>query len=243
MSKTKASVQLKAEVVRSNALHQQYLGSKKKLAAYEQFVALQLGYFLPKYDGMRDLPGFSDAIDFVVSDLTGTGIASRDQEIGKVVPVMTRFLPDKALESLALAMTLNARVLEINLAIAARLLPVVKASGAFTEREYCAATREVSSMTDFDELIGMTRAAGESLAKIVKVPMIRSLLRSMRLPARMAGVTDLQVFLEKGFDTFIALDDVEQFLDTMEAQMREIFGRVFNVPLSALEDAAVLPKD
>ena len=91
-------------------------------------------------------------------------------------------------------------------------------------------------MADFHELIGMTRQAGETLAGIVRLPMTRSLLRSMRMPARLAGVVDLHLFLERGYDTFTGLDDVQEFLDAMQSRMSEVFWRVFNTPLTQLND-------
>lgn len=239
MSRSDIVKALSDAVSKSNALHQAYLESSETLSAYEQFVALQLAYFMPRYDVLRTTQAYSDAIDFVVSDLTGTGIAQRDRELERVVPTMTKFLPAKALAALATAMVLNARILEINLGIAEQLAAPLAAGEPISERDYCLATRAVATFDDFDELIAMTRSAGESLARIVKVPMIRSLLKSMRLPARMAGVTDLQTFLERGLDTFVALDDTPRFLDDMETHMRELFGRIFQTPSASLDRAAI----
>ncbi|MEL7298582.1 MAG: hypothetical protein AAGJ86_13040, partial [Pseudomonadota bacterium] len=204
------------------------------------FISLQLAYFMPFYEDLKDRHGYADAIDFVVSDLTGTGIANRDRELERVANLMTRFLPTGALDALALAMTLNARILEINLGIANQLKNTLSAGETITEREYCAASRKVASMSDFHELIGMTRQAGETLAGIVRLPMIRSLLRTMRMPARLAGVVDLHLFLERGFDTFTGLDDVDGFLDTMQSRMSEVFWRVFKTPLAQLDDTVPL---
>ncbi|MEL7297029.1 MAG: hypothetical protein AAGJ86_05170 [Pseudomonadota bacterium] len=94
-------------------------------------------------------------------------------------------------------------------------------------------------MTDFDELITMTRQAGEGLARIVKLPMIGSLLKTMRLPAKMAGVLDLHEFLERGLATFLALDDVPHFLDTMEQRMQAVFSHVFEAPLETLGERPI----
>ena len=242
MSSSKAAEALRRFVADSNALHLQYLNDREALDAYKAFVDLQLGYFLPRYDDLRDRPGYDDAINFVVADLTGPGIADRDRELEKVVPVMTRLLPDKALRALALAMELNARVLAINLGIERELHELIVA-GTVSERDYCLATRRVSTFEESQELVAMTRSAGESLEHIIRVPMIGVLLRSMRTPARLAGVADLQVFLEKGFRTVTAVDDVHEFLGIMEQRMTDVFRHVFEAPAASLSREAIQPID
>jgi hypothetical protein len=57
-------------------------------------------------------------------------------------------------------------------------------------------------------------------------------LRAMRTPARLAGLGVLQLFLESGYKTFNALQDVDQFLDDMTVRMTEVFGRIFTEPHS-----------
>ncbi len=215
---------------KSNELHRRYLDDAAALAAYRRFIRLQLAYFLPLYDDLRDRPGYDAAIDFVVSDLTGPGVADRDRELARVVPVMSRLLPGRALDALALAMQLNARVLEINLDIARGLREQMDTGAPVSEYDYCLASRAAADFAECRELVAMTRRAGESLQHIVRVPMIHTTLKAMRLPARLAGVADLQAFLEKGFVTFVQLDDVPVFLDTLEARMTAVFRRVFEAP-------------
>jgi hypothetical protein len=223
----------------SNELHRRYLGDAEVLAAYERLIDLQMAYFLPRYDDLRDKPGYDAAIDFVVADLTGPGIADRDRDLEKVVPVMARTMPDRALPALATGMALNARILEINLGIEACLHQRLLDGDPITEREYCLASREVSDFEQFEELVGMTRRAGETLDHIVRLPMVRPLMRMMRGPARLAGFGDLQAFLEKGFHTFVAVEDVGVFLDAMEQRMSRVFHRVFVAPEHELADTPI----
>ncbi|MEO0996772.1 MAG: hypothetical protein AAFX58_04565, partial [Pseudomonadota bacterium] len=126
------------------------------------------------------------------------------------------------------------RVLEINLDIAKGLRTQLDAGAPVSEYDYCLSSRAASDFTECRELVAMTRHAGESLEHIIGIPMIRATLRAMRLPARLAGVADLQAFLEKGFLTFVQLDDVPAFLDTLEARMTAVFRRVFEAPVDEL---------
>ena len=58
--------------------------------------------------------------------------------------------------------------------------------------------------------------------------MIGITLKAMRTPARLAGFAALQTFLEKGYTTFNALEDVDQFLDDITTRMTEVFTGIFN---------------
>ncbi|MEO1580327.1 MAG: hypothetical protein AAFR91_00680 [Pseudomonadota bacterium] len=228
------AARLREHLALSNQLHETYLESPDRLAAYRRFVDLQVAYFLPKYDDLRSRPGYSEAIDYIISDMVGPTIAARDAELAKVVPMMSRILPSGALEALATALELNATILRINLDIEALLRDGIVGGAAISEREYCAASREAATLDDCLRLIAMTRRAGESLERIVRIPMIGSTLRMMRGPARLVGVTDLHEFLVRGYTIFRAIDDVHEFLDTVEARMTAVFTRVFEAPLDTL---------
>lgn len=241
MTEQNAAELFRQYTAQSNELHRRYLADEAALAAYERFIALQLGYFLPKYDDLRNRSGYDAAIDFVISDLVGPSIADRDRELERVVPVMSRLLPSKALHALALAMELNARILRINLEIESALHDQIAAGKGFSERDYCLASRGATSFDEFRELIGMTRKAGLSLERIVAMPMIRPMLRAMRGPAKLAGVADLQAFLEKGFETFVALDDVHAFLEILEERMEAVFRRVFLADEAELDTKKISP--
>lgn len=239
MTHAESRQRLRAFVKASNELHRAHLDTRAKRASYRAFVDLQLEYFLPMYADLRGRAGYGPAIDFVISDLVGPGIADRDRELEKVVPLMSRLLPGGALAALATAMELNARILEINLGISAQLEDAIAAGEHICERRYCEATRAVSGFDDFVELIGMTREAGLSLERIVALPMIAPLLKSMRGPARLAGVGDLQAFLEKGLTTFKQVDDIHAFLEVLEQRMEDVFRRIFLEDIDALSTAPI----
>ena len=49
----------------------------------------------------------------------------------------------------------------------------------------------------------------------------------MRLPAAAAGLSEMQVFLEKGFDTFKAMKGSEQFLLTIRMREEALLKALF----------------
>ena len=222
-----AADELREYTDQANSIHQQYLGDPALFEQYQGFIAWQLDYMLPMYADLRVSPDYAAAVDFVVSDLTGIDISQRDQDLARVVPTMTKLLPEKILAAVANAMRLNARVLQINLAICRELYRKLPAGSRITEDAYRAACQRATTLEECLELVDVIHELGLSLERIVQIPMIGFTLRTMRGPARLAGFGALQDFLERGFRTFRALDDVEQFLDDVVARMSQVFTGLF----------------
>lgn len=226
-----AANKLRKYTDRSNALHQDYLGDEAVFVRYERFVAWQLNYMLPFYEDLRASDNYAAAVDFVVSDLTGINISDRDRDIARVAPIMSRMLPEKALQALASAMELNARVLEINLSIYRALFENRAVNDEISESDYRLACRIASSLDECLELVHLIEDIGRSLDHVIGIPMIGVTLKTMRIPARLTGFAALQVFLEKGYVTFVALEDVDQFLDDITLRMTEVFTEIFTADL------------
>ena len=236
---SKSAAALREHIAAAMRLHQRYVEDPEFLAVYDRFIELQMAYFLPLYDDLRDRPGYDAAIDFVVSDLTGTGIANRDRDLERVAGIMARTLPLKALDALTMAMELNARILAINVDIASELRGPLLAGSKISERDYCLASRSATTFAEFQSLISMSRETGKALDRFAHLPLIRGIAHSMRIPARLAGFGDLQSFLEKGLDTFLGVADVDEFLDIMEERMTDIFQRILEADPDLLETTAI----
>ncbi len=229
-----AARELREYTDRSNAIHQEYHGDPELLERYERFVAWQLDYMLPFYEDLRASEDYAVAVNFVVSDLTGIGVNQRDHDLARVVPIMCKMLPDKALRTVATAMQLNARVLDINLSICRELFKEISVDADISEAEYCSACRRASRLDECLELVYLTGEVGHNLDHMIRIPMIGLTLKVMRTPARVAGFGALQRFLEKGYRTFVALEDVDQFLDDMTLRMTDVFTRIFTEPVEHL---------
>ena len=222
-----AANKLRKYTERSNALHKEYLGKQAFFDRYEHFVAWQLDYMLPFYEDLRATDNYAAAVDFVVSDLTGLNISGRDHDIARIAPVMSRMLPKKALQTIASAMELNARILEINLSICRALFQDRPLDAEILESDYRLACRSASSLDECLGLVQLIEDVGRSLDHVIRIPMIGVTLKAMRVPARLAGFAALQVFLEKGYTTFVALENVDQFLDDITLRMTEVFTEIF----------------
>ena len=73
----------------------------------------------------------------------------------------------------------------------------------------------------------MTLDVAASLDRLTRRPLIRNSLRLMRGPARAAGLGELQKFLEKGFDTFKAMNGAQEFMGLVEKRERALTFSLF----------------
>jgi hypothetical protein len=62
---------------------------------------------------------------------------------------------------------------------------------------------------------------------VVRKPFIHAALVMMRQPARMAGLSVLHDFLERGFDAFHRMRGADHFLATIDQRERALFDRIF----------------
>jgi len=214
-------------IARSNELHSQYLGDPGLYESYDRFTRWQLDYMLPFFSDLLEPEGYAEAVDFIVSDLAGVGISERDRDIERAAPVIVRSLPAHPLATAVAAVELNARVLEINLGICRALLVDGELPPAIGEDEYFTACQAVSSYDECMELVHLAVELGETLKRLVRVPLIGGLLRTMRKPAHAAGFGALQVFLETGYLTFRRISDIDRFLELLQLRLDQVFERIY----------------
>ena len=162
-----------------------------------------------------------------MSDLAGIGISNRDRDLERAAPAITTLLPLRALETIAVAAEMNARILEVNLGIFRHLLVGNKLPQPITEFEYCTACRAASSLEECVELVHLVTGLGRTLESLVRIPMIGMTLRAMRLPAHAAGFAALQAFLENGYRTFRQIPDIPHFLLEIESRMTDVFEKIY----------------
>lgn len=219
---------------RSNELHDTYIDEPGVAEQYDGFTEWQMEYLLTFFTDLYERPGYEEAIDFTMIDLAGVSISGRDRELERASPVVTTMLPLKALETIASAAELNARVLKVNLGIFRCLQKDGELPDEISERDYHLACREASSL---DECLGLVRLAvylGGTLKTLVKVPLLGTMLRGMRAPAHATGFGELQDFLEDGYARFKHIPDIDHFLGEIDERMTEVFELIHTKPLTAL---------
>lgn len=176
------------------------------------------------YADLAAQPRYRAATSFFLDDLYGAkDFSARDQEMLRILPTMARILPASAVETAALAIELEALSEHLDQRAAAAL-----AGGAITDASYAAAYRAGSTPEERQRQVDLIDAVGRRLDALVRKPLVAGTLRLMRKPAHLAGLGDLQDFMERGFEAFRAMEGADDFLTRLKEREEVVMHRLFS---------------
>lgn len=192
-----------------------------RLAEVKRFQSQRLAQ---TYADLAAEPRYRAATSFFLDDLYGPkDFSARDQSMMKILPVMKRLLPASAVETAALAIELEALSEDLDQRLATNL-----PAGPIDEAAYAGAYRLGSTQAGREHQIELIVAVGQRLDALVAKPFVFRTLKLMRQPARMAGLTELQDFLERGFAAFREMRGAEPFLAEIRRREQELLNRLFS---------------
>jgi hypothetical protein len=196
-------------------------GNPERVKAVKRWQTQRL---MKTYADLSENPRYREATSFFVEDLYGPkDFSSRDAALLRIVPVMTRVLPAKAVEAAALSVEVEALSEELDHRLAQAL-----GEGPISEERYAGAYRETATPAERGRQIQLIVDVGQRLDALVHWPFVQQTLKLMRSPAKLAGLSDLQDFLERGFHAFKAMGSAEEFLATIDGRERRILSRLFS---------------
>ena len=172
---------------------------------------------------------YGPAATFFLTELYSTAdLTQRDGDIERVIKILVKFLPDKALRTLAAALEMDALSERMDGLMAAQLRAeqISNKPLVITETTYASAYR---AMGEFDlrlRQIELTEAIGLALDKLSRLPLLRGLLRMMSGPAQIGGVGGLHAFLERGYAAFAHMGDAKEFINAIVHQERAEHARL-----------------
>jgi hypothetical protein len=176
------------------------------------------------YEDVAAQSRYRGATSFFIDDLYGPkDFSGRDQAMLRIFPLMTRVLPASAVETAALAIELESLSEDLDQRLAAAL-----PDGPLTEASYGRAYRQSSTQEERAHQIDLIEAVGKRLDALVKKPLVAGTLKLMREPARVAGLGDLQEFLERGFESFRQMHGADEFLAILRERESAILRRLFS---------------
>jgi hypothetical protein len=175
------------------------------------------------YADLLQVPRYRAAAEFFLDDLYGErDFEQRDREALRIVPSLSRMLPESAVETLALAVELD----ELSEILDARVAGFVELP--LDETSYTRAYCRAGTRAERQRQIAMVDRIGRSLDRLARLPLLAGMLRLMRVPAEAAGMQHLHQFLTHGFDSFRAMGGAGEFLDIVKrrelALMEEMFS-------------------
>jgi hypothetical protein len=173
------------------------------------------------------------AARFFLDELYGVkDFTSRDQELARIIPSMSRLLPAAALGALADAIELDAISERLDEEMAALHEagadgPAGAALPELTEARYFDLYRAVGRRELRVRQIELVEDVGRQLDKLVGKPFLLRILKTMEGPARLAGLAQMQSFLVDGFLAFRNMRGSEEFVRTVVTRERAVMDAAF----------------
>ena len=127
------------------------------------------------------------------------------------------------ISTVAHAIELSALSHELDRSLLARL---PRPDAVFSVAEYCQAYRGADEHALRQHQRALIREVGAALDRYVRTPMIGAALTMTRQPARLAGFSALQDFLERGFTAFRRMNGAAQFLDIIERRETDLHDAI-----------------
>ena len=226
MSKPGAE-RLRSMLARNHAVTGQVADPAFPLRPFEHLQHWQRERLIRSFADLAAEAGYQPAIHFFLAELYGgLEFRERDQDLGRVMPLMIRFLPDQALVTMSEAFELQAISLEFDMQMADYLAR--QRLDTLDMDRYCRVYRACSDRAGRERQILLIRKLGYDLDALVRKPLVNRLVRLLRGPAHAAGFGRLQEFLEEGLGSFRALPDAAFFVETIYerewAAMEKLFA-------------------
>lgn len=167
---------------------------------------------------------YARATSFFLDQLYGPkDFSGRDAEMLHIYPAMVRILPASAVETAALAIEVDALSEDLD-----RRLATVLAPGPIDWDSYAHAYRGSATLAEREHQVALIDAVGRRLDRLVRTPLVTATLKMMRTPARVAGLSGLQHFLEEGFASFGHMRGAGGFLEVIVERETALARRLFS---------------
>jgi len=189
----------------------------------QRLKAFQQERFRRAYGDLLATPRYTQAARFFLEELYGPAdFSRRDAQFQRIVRPLVRLFPCEVVDTVHALAQLHALSEELDSAMAERLL-----ESPLQAADYTAAWQAVGQPEARQRQIELTLAVGRALDVYTRKPLLRHSLRLMRGPAQLAGLHELQDFLECGFDTFRAMRGAQEFLGTVQGREQELAQHLF----------------
>lgn len=186
--------------------------SDPEAADYPQLKQWQADRLARTYADLLASERYAPAAEFFLSDLYGPkDFRTRDEELARVVPVMVRMLPVRALATLLEAVRMDT----LSESLDTDMVHALRRAGRTVTIDwpaYAAAYRHCGRRKDRELQITLVGRIGTTLDRLTHMPLISISLKLMHGPAHLAGLGALHDFLQGGFDAFSIMKGADDFL-------------------------------
>ncbi|MEZ5644808.1 MAG: hypothetical protein R3E94_08345 [Burkholderiaceae bacterium] len=188
---------------------------------------LQAVRFKATYTDYLTDPRYAPAVRFFLEELYGAhDFSRRDAQFHRIAGALERLFP-AAVGDLAVDLArMHALTERLDHALSAHWCALPSTLDNATR--YVKAWRMTGDPDARSRQLEVVLHMGRELQQLTRNRSLRMALRMMRRPAAAAGLSDLQHFLERGFDAFAGMPDINGFLATISSRESDWMRRLFD---------------
>ncbi len=222
MNKENLVLKLQQQLLAVAAERQQAKRQPALLAARVALKRYQSARLAQTHADLLANPNTHDAAVFFLDELYGAhDLSQRDVDLERIIPTLQRMLSYESLHTITEAIVLDALSEQLDTAMA-RVL-----GERFDDANYQAAYRTATVRAERERQLALVQELGDSLCELVRIPLLSLTLTVMKGPARLAGLSDLHRFLERGFTTFKKMKKPAQFVQTIVTRERQVLAHLY----------------
>lgn len=190
----------------------------------------QAARFEHTYADLMASDRYRPAAQYFLSDLYGPkDFSERDEELERLLPVLTRILPAPAIHTLAVGVELDLLSESLDLAMVQALLAAGQAADAdISEAAYIKAYRTCGNRPAREAQIELILQIGEAIDIITRKPLLRAAIALFKAPAYAVHMGELHEFLDSGFHAFRHMRGAAEFLAIIRERETRILARLFS---------------
>ncbi len=202
-------------------------------AAIQEVKRYQARRFSKTYADILANGPHREAAKFFLEELYGEkDFSQRDAQFSRVSGTLQRVFPKVVLNTAIELSTLHSLTEELDFEMGLAWTQIELSFNQTLASKYVKAWRMVGRSSDRIRQFRGALSIGHDLDKLTRLPGLRTMLKMMRRPARAAGLSELQVFLESGFDTFANMrqrgGNATIFLAAIETREASVIDALFN---------------
>lgn len=204
------------------------LNNPKLLKAKIDLKTFQINRLKSTHSDLAQNPGTKDATEFFLNELYGfKDLRKRDKEAAKLIPLIVKMFPTETLKVITDSFVLDSLTEDLETEMAQNLVNDNITLESLTDELYWKYYLKNSTKEERLLQLNYVRDIGYELCSITRFPLIEQVLKMMRLPAKLANLTEIHNFLEHGFFTFKKTKDPEKFIDSIYYRELAIINNAF----------------
>ncbi len=180
------------------------------------------------YQDLLNSRRYNPAAEFFLSDIYAPrDFSQRNHDLQRFYDGVNKVLPDRAVSILADAVELYQLSDKLDDELARVLIDELGVTETITAEQYAEAYRLCDNYDERVRQIELVNEIGQGVDHLLQLPFIGMTLRLAHTPAVLAGWSELQGFLERGYAAFKHMKGADEFMAIVTRRERQILDQIY----------------